>query len=160
LNALKYDDASWHYGGDFPDDLPVEAGATHIGMFVAWAVLNGLSGPIHTEEFPEAVAKLQKRELTPGAWFIEACDEKFTDEDLNDEGNAFAQAYYANDAGLRSGTPNYLSDYETTFANLDSLYHVPDTWSSFETLAPTISRRFLKWRNSQTGWRRFMPTVG
>ena len=28
----KYDDASWHYGGDFPDDLPEENGATHIGM--------------------------------------------------------------------------------------------------------------------------------
>ena len=23
---MKYDDASWHYGGDFPADLPQEAG--------------------------------------------------------------------------------------------------------------------------------------
>src|SRR6266404_3538306 len=36
---MKYDDASWHYGGDFPEDLPREAGATHTGMFVAWALL-------------------------------------------------------------------------------------------------------------------------
>ncbi|WP_262497415.1 DUF7832 domain-containing protein [Pedobacter caeni] len=28
----KYDDASWHYGGDFPKDLPQINGATHIGM--------------------------------------------------------------------------------------------------------------------------------
>ena len=33
----KYDDASWHYGGDFPKDLPIEAGATHTGMFLALA---------------------------------------------------------------------------------------------------------------------------
>ena len=31
---MKYDDASWHYNGDFPTDLPVEAGATHIGLAV------------------------------------------------------------------------------------------------------------------------------
>jgi len=41
---MKYDDASWHYGGDFPDDLPDEAGATHTGMFLAWALLSGLGG--------------------------------------------------------------------------------------------------------------------
>lgn len=27
--TMKYDDASWHYGGEFPDDLPPTAGATH-----------------------------------------------------------------------------------------------------------------------------------
>ncbi|MGN6118448.1 MAG: DUF7832 domain-containing protein, partial [Rhodanobacter sp.] len=43
---MKYDDASWHYGGDFPKDLPDEAGATHTGMFVAWALLSGLAGQI------------------------------------------------------------------------------------------------------------------
>ena len=36
---MKYDDAGWHVGGDFPDDLPPEAGATHIGMFAAWCML-------------------------------------------------------------------------------------------------------------------------
>ncbi|WP_441328174.1 DUF7832 domain-containing protein [Mesorhizobium album] len=33
---MKYDDASWHSGGNFPRELPPEAGATHIAMFVAW----------------------------------------------------------------------------------------------------------------------------
>ncbi|RML48695.1 DUF7832 domain-containing protein [Pseudomonas avellanae] len=32
---MKYDDASWHYNGNFPSDLPDTAGATHIGMFLA-----------------------------------------------------------------------------------------------------------------------------
>ncbi|WP_265102660.1 hypothetical protein [Acinetobacter sp. 'aerobic (ED)'] len=39
---MKYDDASWHYGGDFPADLPQEAGATHIGMFLTWMLLQTL----------------------------------------------------------------------------------------------------------------------
>src|SRR5688572_23363485 len=44
----KYDDADWHYGGDFPEDVPEQAGATHMGMFVAWAWSAGLAG----EEWP------------------------------------------------------------------------------------------------------------
>ncbi|MDY0918936.1 hypothetical protein [Pseudomonas viridiflava] len=27
---MKYDDASWHYTGDFPADQPKEQGGTHI----------------------------------------------------------------------------------------------------------------------------------
>ena len=153
-DILKYDDASWHCGGDFPNDLPDEAGATHIGMFVTWAVLNGLAGQIHTEDLPEALAKLQSRQDTPGAWFLQACDGKFTDEDLNEEGNQFARDYYADDAGLQTGVESYLADYDAVFADVDSLYRVPDTWESYEKVAPTIARRFMKWRNSKTGWRR------
>ena len=82
---MKYDDASWHYGGDFPSNLPNEAGATHIGMFVAWCILNELGGEIHLEDFPEELDKLKERKLKPGAWFIAACDEKFTDEDLSEK---------------------------------------------------------------------------
>ena len=88
---MKYDDASWHYGGDFPDELPNEAGGTHIGMFVSWCLLNGLGGAHHDED-PQFLGQLKAREISPGRYFLRACDEKFWDEDLNDEGNAFAQA--------------------------------------------------------------------
>ena len=40
---MKYDDWSWHSGREFPAGLPPEAGAIHIGMFVAWALLHGLT---------------------------------------------------------------------------------------------------------------------
>jgi hypothetical protein len=47
---MKYDDSSWHYGGDvFPEDLPPEAGGTHIGMFLAWAIMNYLESEMHSE---------------------------------------------------------------------------------------------------------------
>lgn len=39
---MKYDDSTWHTDGDFPADLPPEAGATHIGMFMAWALAQNL----------------------------------------------------------------------------------------------------------------------
>lgn len=131
---MKYDDASWHYGGDFPDGLPESAGATHIGMFVSWAVLNGLAGEYHTEESADELGKLQARDITPGDWFLSACDEKFTDEDLNDEGNRFAQTYYGGADGLHMEIGSYFVDYSDAFPGNATLYHVPDTWMTFDTL--------------------------
>ncbi len=141
---MKYDDASWHYGGGFPDDLENESGATHIGMFVAWCILNGLAGEIYTDEFPEDLSKLKERELTPGAWFIEHCDEKFTSEDLNQKGNDFAAFYYAaEDAQFADDYGDILGD------DYESLYHVPDTWDNFDKFSPLIRSRFEAWSNNR-----------
>ena len=140
---MKYDDASWHYGGDFPKDLPNEAGATHIGMFVSWCMLNGLAGELHTKECPEDLALLKARELTPGAWFIKACDEKFIDEDLNEKGNSFAAYYYqAEDA-------EYIGDYSDALSDeIESLYHASDSWDLFNKLAPIIRKRYENWQTT------------
>lgn len=141
---MKYDDASWHYGGEFPAELSVEAGSTHIGMFVAWALLAGLGGALHVVEFPEDLQRLRERSVTPGQFVREACDEKLTDEDLNDVGNAFAAAYFAPDEG------QYLADYELVLGGpFPTLYHVPDTWEGFDALRPVLDRRFDEWRREQ-----------
>ena len=138
---MKYDDASWHSGGDFPSELPAEAGATHSGIFLAWALLNELGGDFFSSEAPEAVKELQNRSSTPGAFFLSYCDGKLTDSDLSDFGNEFAAAYFDFQKG------QYLQDYEAVLqANLPSLYHVPDTWVSFDALQPTLDRRFAEWK--------------
>jgi len=140
---MKYDDASWHSGGDFPKDLPDEAAATHTGMFVAWALLSGLAGDIHVRELPGAFEKLRSRSLTPGQFFLDACDGKFTDEDLNDEGNAFAQAYFDFERG------SYIEDYDRVLVgSLPSQYHVADTWENFEKLQPILDKRLAEWRKN------------
>jgi len=137
---MKYDDTTWHSGGQFPGDLPHSAAATHTGMFLAWALLSGLSGEIHAEEFPEGLAQLKSRSITPGAFFLAACDGKFTDEDLNEVGNGFAQAYFDFETG------NYLADYEATLGNgLPDLYHVMDTWDNFERMKSVLDKRFEGW---------------
>jgi hypothetical protein len=143
---MKYDDASWHYGGEFPVDLPPEAGATHIAMFLGWAVSNGLAGDYHTIDAADELARLQRREVTPAQWFIQTCDEKFTDEDLNDEGNSFAASYYAEREGLHTAEGSYFADYCDTFPSANSLYEVEDSWASFDALAPRIESRFDQWR--------------
>ena len=138
---MKYDDASWHYEGKFPADLPREAGATHSGMFFAWALLAGLGGELHTDELPEDLEQLQSRTITPGQALIKFCDEKFTDEELNEEGNSFAQEYFDFDRGM------YLADYKKVLgAKVPSLYHVADTWENFDRLKPVLDQRLQEWR--------------
>ncbi|MGA3035601.1 MAG: hypothetical protein ABSD70_20135 [Terracidiphilus sp.] len=138
---MKYDDASWHYGGDFPKDLPIEAGATHTGMFVARALLSGFAGDIYTSGFPNEIPRLLSRLVTPGLFFLESCDGKFTDDDLNEEGNEFAQAYFDFQKG------KYIADYESTLGvGLADLYHVRDTWENFDRLKPVLDLRYAEWR--------------
>ena len=142
---MKYDDASWHYGGDFPADLPAEAGATHIAMFVAWAALNGLASSCHTEDAVDELTALKRRDLTPTEWFILVCDGKFTTEDLSDQGNAFALAYYGSGEGLHSKAGAYLDDYCGTFPTEKSIYEVRDSRASFDARSPWISSRLQAW---------------
>lgn len=138
---MKYDDASWHYGGDFPEDLPDEAGATHTGMYLAWALLTGLASSMHTEDFPDTIPPLQRRQITPGRFFLEYCDGKFIDDDLNDLGNEYTQAYFDFDKG------EYLADYEKILgAELPTLYHVEDSWRNYDRLRPHLDRRFASWK--------------
>jgi hypothetical protein len=142
---MKYEDVSWHSGtDDYPKDLPAEAAATHTGMFLAWALLGGFGGELHEDDLD----KLRARSVTPGAFFVEQCDGKFTDEDLNDEGNAFTQAYFDPEKGL------YLKDYDALLCEgLETAYHVPDTWENFERLRPRLDRRLDEWRRGMLGRR-------
>ncbi len=56
---MKYDDASWHYGGDFPSELPEICGAIHSGIFLAWAINSDLAGDVLVEEYPEDLLALK-----------------------------------------------------------------------------------------------------
>ena len=133
----KYDDASWHYEGDFPKDRPPEAGATHIGMFAAWVMLNGMA----SEEFAEDVEILRSRKMTPGQFVMEQCDEKMFSEMFNDDGNRFAAAYYA------AENAKFGKDYEDALASdLPSIYHVQDTWANYEKVKPVFDRRFAEFK--------------
>jgi hypothetical protein len=124
-------------------------------MFAAWAVLNGLAGSIHTEECPEDLQQLVERTRTPGAWILATCDGKLTDEDFSAEGNAFAAFYY----GLPEpdSAARYLVDYERLFPSAPSLYHVADSWMTYDQLASVIDARYRAWqRQAKPFWQRLL----
>jgi hypothetical protein len=90
---MKYDNASWHFGGNFPKDLTEDAGFTHTGLYVAWAVLAGLGSDEYSDDFEDELQGLRDRVSTPSSAF-KAMDGKFTDADLSREGNAFTVSYF------------------------------------------------------------------
>ncbi|MGE8411386.1 MAG: hypothetical protein ACN6QY_03395 [Pseudomonas sp.] len=140
---MKYDDASWHYGGDFPSDLPPSAGATHIGLFLAWMLLNGFASEELEEDAAAELAQLRSRNLDGREFLFKMLDEKLYDEDFNAEGNAFAVAYYAG----KNHDGRYSEDYEQLLAPApDTIYRVENSWSNYDLLAPRLEKRLTQWR--------------
>src|SRR5262245_9153966 len=132
---MAYDKADWHSGGEYPEELPPENGGTHVGMFLAWALLRGLEGDLHREGSADGLDAVRTRAMTGRDFVFERCDGAFTDEDLSDEGNAFASAYY-NSEDEEWG---YMIDYGTVFeSDGPTVYHVADTWENFDRIAPMI----------------------
>jgi hypothetical protein len=67
-------------------------------------------------------------------------DEKFFPELLNKEGKAFTHDYYESN--------DYINDYDTTLGgDLESLYHVEDTWDNYDKIAPVLDQRLQAWRS-------------
>jgi hypothetical protein len=140
---MKYDDASWHSGGNFPEGLNAEASFTHTGLYVAWALLAGLASEEFLENCDDDLQELRKRAISPSQAF-KNIDGKFTDADLSGEGNDFTQAYFDFEKG------QYLKDNGDVLSNgLPSMYHVADTWENFDKLKPILDRRLKAWRGEQ-----------
>ena len=141
---MSYDRANFDYSTE-ADPLPKGHAATHIGMFLAWAVINELHSDFLRDHYEELLAKLRRREITGRQFFEAACSERFSERDLNEEGNAFAQHYYVDETGKRGA---YFADYKKVLtAGLPSFWHVANTWENYEKIAAVISRRYEEWKN-------------
>jgi len=141
---MSYDRANFDYSTE-ADPLPKGHAATHIGMFLAWAVINELHSDLLRDHYEELLAKLRRREITGRQFFEAACSERFSERDLNEEGNAFAQHYYVDETGKRGA---YFADYKKVLtAGLPSFWHVANTWENYEKIAAVISRRYEEWKN-------------
>ena len=141
---MSYDRADFDYS-TAEEPLPKGHAGTHIGMFLAWAVQNGLESEFHRRESADLLARLRRREITGRQFFEAACNERFSEQDLSEEGNKFAQYYYVDQAGQR-GT--YFADYKRVLAaGLPSFWHVADTWTNYDKIAAVVARRYEEWKN-------------
>ena len=145
---MKYDDASWHSGGDFPASSPDEFGGTHIGLYLRWCFLRGWAGSLHIEECPEDVALVVAGEMSGTDFLFKNCDGKLTDEDLTEQGNLFTAVYQGPDG-------QYLNDYSQSFGDL--LYVSPESAHDFRLFAAMVDDRFNQWstpsRSTNPWWR-------
>ncbi len=151
----KYDDASWHYEGDYPKNIPTENAAIHIGMFLAWCILNELI----SEDLKEAedIERVKSGYMTGAQFLIDDCDEKFLDEDLSELGQKFANDYYEHNTKFANQFGYYVQDFcdifnkktETNGFEYESVYHVEDSWENYNLLASKIDERFKQWSEFQ-----------
>lgn len=127
---MKYDDASWHAGGVFPEGSPQEFGGTHIALFLRWCFCKGWAGPIFDE--PEVVEQVASGQISATEFLFRYCDGKLVEDMLSAAGNAFASQYYG-DEGL------YLDDYAREFGQF--MYSAPDDAHDFAKFSQMLEGR-------------------
>lgn len=138
-SVVKLDDAYDHMSSDeFPDGIAEKNGATHIGMFVGWAIYAGLWRA--TWDAAEALSLVRQRKLSGRNLVLDRCDGKLFSEMLDDAGRAFAESYYPE---------KYLEDYRKTLVgDLPSDYSVEDTWENFDRLSEVIELRWAEFQSA------------
>lgn len=139
---MKYDDASWHYGGEFPEGSPDEYGGTHIGLLLKWRLLKGWVGEELLEDSAEGIQRLTRGELTGTEFLFQNCDGKFTEYDLSEEGNDFLRGYYGEN-GL------YLGDYAAEFGDL--MYVADESAHDFPRFSKMVDARYEEWKSRPAG---------
>jgi hypothetical protein len=140
---VKYDDASWHFNGQFPKTSPKELGGTHIALLLKWCFLKGWAGRLHQDENPADVEALKQDKKSATEFLFQWCDGKFTDEDLIEPGNAFISQYYGKDGP-------YLGDYAKNFGEL--MYVAPESAHDFKAFSAMVEARYKSYLRSAKPW--------
>lgn len=136
---LKYDDAAWHYDGEFPPDLLPQNGATHIALFLFWAIERELASNFHLQTQAALLEQVRQNVVSYRDYFLQVCDGILTEDDFNPTGKAFADDYYDDE---------YLEDYDKLLCpDPDSFYYVEDSWENFEQLGNLLDERFAEWQS-------------
>lgn len=150
----KYDDASWHYGSDFPEELPIKNSATHTGMFLTWCINNNLISEEFKEDHEEDTQSIKRREITGAEFIMDFMDGKFSEYDLNETGNAFAHDYYKDDTDFGNRFSSFADDYVNLFDTkaeendyeYETFYHIEDTYENYDLMKQVIDYRFEEWK--------------
>jgi hypothetical protein len=133
---MAYDKAAWHCRGDFPQDVPRENGATHIGMFLAWAILHDMVSDELRADAAEDVAAVRERRMTGRVFLFRHLDGVLGEGDLNDAGKAFAGHYYK----------KYMGEFDRFVRKeFPTAYHIGDTWENYDAVANVIDKRYSEW---------------
>jgi len=144
---MKYDDYYWYYGGDYPDDLPQENAATHIGMFLAWCICNNLVSDELREDCGEDIENVVLGNVSGAQFLIKNCDGIFCDSDLTETGQKFAADYYNCDSEFSKEYCDYFNDYCKAFDNNECIYYIEDSKENYFAISSVIDKRFVEWNN-------------
>lgn len=143
-SPVVYDKGKYHDETVQEHGLPEEQASVHTAFFLGWLIENGLFSEEFGSESADSIAAYRSQEMTAvdiyGWW-----DRCLIDDMLNEEGNAFAQAYFDFDKG------DYLADYSALLVkDLPSEFHVSYTWENQKLMSSKISERHQQWRRKQS----------
>jgi hypothetical protein len=140
-DTIVYDKAKYHYGGDFPEDLPDEQAFVHTGMYLGWIIDSDLYSEFFQDESASRIEQFKDRKMK-GSEVYEFWDGVLVSDMLSDEGNQFSQYYFDFDRGA------FLQDYEELLAaKLPSIFHVENTWDNYLLLKAHIDVVFEHWKS-------------
>lgn len=146
MEFKKFDDASWHYEGDYPEELAQENSGTHIGMFLTWCIRHKLLSEELMEDAAEEIIEVENKEITGAQFLWRVMDGKFTSDDVSEEIVPFIDDYYEDG---KKFSYNYYEDYITVVEKnkkYESIYHVEDSWENYEVIGKIISNRYDQWK--------------
>jgi len=143
--AKKYDDASWHYDGDFPEDSPIEYGGVHIALFLKWCLQQGWASDDLTELASGKIQNVIDGTMSATEFLFEFCDGKLIDSDLTDDGNNFAVRYYETD--------KYFKDFARQYGEL--MYVAPEKDFELESFSRMLDKKFAKLTSTKSPWWKF-----
>ena len=152
----KYDDASWHYSGDFPEDLTNRHAGIHIAFYLHWCIEKGFISSELKSQQSDALDRLAAQKITALDFLFAHCDEKLLSEDLNAVGNAFTAAYYEDNTPFAEEFSSYFYDYFDLFDELSmeqkgedliSVYHVENNLENYAQIKQVLDARLNQWYN-------------
>ena len=144
-----YDHIRFHTEEDYPENLPPENAATHIGMYWQWAAQAGLANPVW-QAAPETAADfaaMLKGRFSGAQFLLKHMDGALTPDDFNPFGQSFTSYYYDDE---EEGYGAFMEDYVRTLdtPSLGGFYYVEDSPETYAKLAPVFQTAFEKWKSS------------
>lgn len=144
-----YDNIRFHLDEEYPEGLPSENAATHIGMYWIWAAQAGLANPVWqtAPESAEDFANMLKGRTSGRRFLLKHMDGALTPDDFNPFGQSFTSYYYDDE---EEGYGAFMEDYVRTLdtPSLGGFYYVEDSPETYAKLAPVFQTAFEKWKSS------------
>lgn len=140
---MKYDDAKYHYQGNYPPGLAKENAAIHMGMLMAWAIKRDLVSDFHKNEHPRQLEQVKDNPESGRDFVMNVCDGRITDEDFNEVGNTFLKGYY---------DQSYLKDYFSVVDPEDTAetaYSIENSNSNYIEIGKLLDKKFDAWNGKK-----------
>ena len=136
-----YDKAKYHSETIEELGLPPHNASLLDVFFLSWLIKRGLTSGEFESAHSRELKRYRKDQLSIQDFYYERCDGCLVSDMLNDEGNAFATAYFDFQHG------NYLADYEKHLQkDLPSAFHVTYTQENERRFHAVIDARYAQWK--------------